>query len=57
MPQYEGVSLVRSKGITMTNQQSEDERITLAELLEIIFTTIREYEGTTGILRNHNKEQ
>ena len=57
MPQYEGVSLVRSKGITMTNQQSEDERITLAEPLEIIFTTIREYEGTTGMLRNHNKEQ
>jgi hypothetical protein len=41
----------------MTNQQPEDERITLAELLEIIFITIREYEGTTGILRNHNKEQ
>ena len=42
----------------MTNQnQPEDERITLADLLEIIFKTIREYEGTTGILRNHNTEQ
>ncbi len=42
----------------MTNQkQPEDERITLAEMLELIFKTIREYEGTTGILRNHNKEQ
>ena len=42
----------------MTNQeQPEDERITLTEMLEIIFTTIREYEGETGILRNHNKEQ
>jgi len=41
----------------MTNQQQEDERITLAELLENIFKTIREYEGTTGILRKHNKEQ
>jgi len=42
----------------MTNQnQEEDERITLAEMLELIFKTIREYEGTTGILRNHNKEQ
>lgn len=41
----------------MTNQQPEDERITLAEMLEIIFTTIREYEGTTGIFRNRNKEQ
>lgn len=41
----------------MTNPQQEDERITLVEMLEIIFTTIREYEGTTGILRKHNKEQ
>lgn len=41
----------------MTNQNQEDERITLVEMLEIIFTTIREYEGTTGILRNHDKEQ
>lgn len=42
----------------MTNQnQPEDERITLAEMLELIFKTIREYEGATGILRNHNKEQ
>lgn len=42
----------------MTNQnQEEDERITLAEMLELIFTTIREYEGETGIFRNHNTEQ
>ncbi len=41
----------------MTNQQSEDEHITLAELLEAIFKTIREYEGTTGILRKRDKEQ
>lgn len=41
----------------MNNQQLEDERITLAEMLEIIFKTIREYEGTTGILRKHNEEQ
>ena len=42
----------------MTNQeQTEDERITLIEMLEIIFTTIREYEGETGIFRNHNTEQ
>lgn len=40
----------------MTNQNQEDERITLVEMLEIIFTTIREYEGTTGILRDHDKE-
>ena len=42
----------------MTNQkQPEDKRITLVEMLEIIFTTIREYEGETGIFRNHNTEQ
>lgn len=41
----------------MNNKQSEDERITLAEMLEIIFKTIREYEGTTGIFGQHNKEQ
>lgn len=41
----------------MTYQQSEDERITLAEMLEIIFKTIREYEGEAGIFRNHSKEQ
>ena len=41
----------------MTNQQQEDERITLSEMLEIIFTTIREYEDTTGILRKYNEEQ
>lgn len=40
----------------MTNQQPEDERLTLAELLEIIFTTIREYEGETGIFRNRYEE-
>lgn len=34
--------------------QSEDEQITLIELLEIIFKTIREYEGETGIFRNNN---
>lgn len=45
------------KGASMTNQQQEDERITLEELLEIIFKTIREYEGTTGILRKYDKEQ
>jgi hypothetical protein len=48
---------VREIGVKMTNQRLEDERITLAELLEIIFKTIREYEGTTGIFRKHNKEQ
>jgi len=42
----------------MTSQhQPEDERISLAELLETIFKTIREYEGTTGILRKHDEEQ
>lgn len=41
----------------MTKQQLEDGRITLAELLETIFTTIREYEGTTGIFHKRNKEQ
>lgn len=41
----------------MTNQNQEDERITLVEMLEIIFKTIQEYEGETGIFRNHNKEQ
>lgn len=41
----------------MSNKQSEDERITLAEMLEIIFKTIREYEGTTGIFRKHNEGQ
>lgn len=45
------------KGASMTNQQPEDERITLTEMLEIIFKTIREYEGETGIFRNCNKEQ
>lgn len=40
----------------MTNQNKpEDEQITLAELLEIIFKTIREYEGTTGIFRNRTE--
>lgn len=57
MPQYAGINLVWSKGIRMTNQQPEDERITLTEMLEIIFKTIREYEGETGIFRNHNTEQ
>lgn len=42
----------------MTNQnQPEDERITLVEMLEIIFTTIREYEGETGIFRNHSTKR
>lgn len=41
----------------MTNQQPEDERITLAELLEAIFKTIREYEGTTGIFHKRDKGQ
>jgi hypothetical protein len=41
----------------MTNQQPDDKRITLVEMLEIIITTIREYEGETGIFRNHNKKQ
>lgn len=42
----------------MTNtQQQDDERITLEEMLEIIFTTIREYKGTTGILRRHDKDE
>lgn len=41
----------------MTSQeQPEDERITLVELLETIFKTIREYEGTTGIFRNRTEE-
>ena len=57
MPQYAGVNLVWSKGIRMTNQQPDDKRITLVEMLEIIFTAIREYEGETGIFRNHNKKQ
>jgi hypothetical protein len=57
MPQYAGINLVWSKGITMTNQQPDDKRITLVEMLEIIITTIREYEGETGIFRNHNKKQ
>ena len=49
---------MRSKGEAMTNQnQPEDEHITLAEMLEIIFKTIREYEGTTGIFRNHYTER
>ena len=39
----------------MTKQQLEDERITLAELLEIIFTTIREFEGETSIFRKHDE--
>lgn len=41
----------------MNNQRLEDERITLAELLSTIFKTIREYEGTTGILRKHEEGQ
>jgi len=41
----------------MNNRQSEDGRMTLAELLTIIIVTIQEYEGTTGIFRNRNKEQ
>lgn len=41
----------------MTNQQQEDELITLKELLEIILTTIREYKGETDILRKCYKEQ
>lgn len=40
----------------MTSQhQSEDERITLVELLEVIFKTIREYEGEFNISENDNK--
>jgi hypothetical protein len=58
MPRYTGVNLVRSKGVSMTNtQQQEDERITLDEMLEIIFVTIHEYKGTTGILRKHDKDE
>ena len=45
------------KEASMTNQQQEDELITLEELLEIILTTIREYKGETGILRKCDKEQ
>lgn len=46
------------KELRMTTQrQEENEQITILEMLEIIFTTIREYEGTTGILRKHNQEQ
>lgn len=41
----------------MNNQRLEDERITLAELLATIFKTIREYEGTTGILSKHGEGQ
>lgn len=58
MPRNEGVNLVRSKGEDMTkNQEQEDEQITLEEMLEIIFTAIREYKGTTGILRRHDKDK
>ena len=41
----------------MTSQQPEDEQITLEEMLEIIFVTIREYKGTTGILRKRDKDE
>jgi len=51
----ERVFFVSAGELSMNNQQLEDERISLAEMLEVIFKTIREYEGTTGILSKHSE--